>query len=897
MNLHSPLWRVIIIILLNFSNKRGPLLPGGCQRFVGCGSLTVEPAPLFLLGSNLTLHCHIAKCQQRSKISLELNGETLAPWGKVNSTTVIFNLFNVWMPLSIVRCKLQGDSWAEIVGGLDLQGGLPPDKPKNIICETSRSSDFIECAWERGQETHLKTAYNISVSRANGTQVLLDHIEDAEEITLPRAMIDEDTQYQLIITAYNHFGASRSDPVIICVKEIVIPETPHIMQMESVNKSIAVLLHWKITESSEHLSSCIRLRTDNGPWKTGKLTELRQGLIQVEGLKPLTYYEFQMRTCNPTSGQTPTCTPSFTSNRSVCSKWSPSVRGRSPGKAPSEELHVWTMLGSQGANRKQMVTALWKPPPPEDYSGEVQHYQITIGNERKLEVACHPALNQCSFQVPAEVQALSIRAVTLYGASPPANVPLTHSGDFGPVLRELVPSANGSAVLVAWSWLSNKHWSAPGGELLHYVLQWTTVPEAELQWQKLPKHQNSTSIIGLTAGVRYNISLYAVTTRGVSAPSSGLIYSKEQKPVSGPSLSVLLHEERQIYIQWDELPVNQQRGFITNYTIYVQTLNSRNTKPSVMVSGSDARQKWLDCHGGALALQVSASTSAGEGPRGNWIFSQPKPPAVGLEIVIVFIIIFLIVIITNLMFCSCVRERIKRKCTTWRPAWFHNNLPKLDNSVAIRLLEDRSELAFSSSYSDPPLSPISLISQEDGYDVYPNMHFEICQAASGQSPVETPFPMSDPGTVLADSPMEHVSYKPQIAMLAPDIEDMMDTEEEERDVPTTVEEDRCSSVFEGLLEGFLSNVEVNLSGSPLRLTLGSVCTPLWPETPERTRVSNGGVLLGRKDTENNVEADSPSLDPQQGETMPRDTADTACLSQYTAEALLSGGYFPQAAAL
>lgn len=43
--------------------------------------------------------------------------------------------------------------------------------------------------------------------------------------------------------------------------------------------------------------------------------------------------------------------------------------------------------------------------------------------------------------------------------------------------------------------------------------------------------------------------------------------------------------------------------------------------------GSDPRQKWLDCPEGALALQVAASTSAGEGPRGSRILSRPAAPA------------------------------------------------------------------------------------------------------------------------------------------------------------------------------------------------------------------------------------------------------------------------------
>ncbi|XP_051233214.1 interleukin-23 receptor [Dicentrarchus labrax] len=888
MNLHSTIWR-LIIIFLSFSIKRCPLLPADCQSFNNHGYLTVEPAPLFLIGSNLTVYCHLKECE-RSEIYLELNGETMAPGKKVNCTMTIFSLFNVRTPQSIMYCKFQsGDD----VSGLDLQGGLPPDKPKNIICETSRSSDFINCSWERGKETHLPTVYNISIYRENGTQILLDPIQDAKEITIPRAMMDENTKYQLNITAYNHFGVSESDPVILCVKDIVIPETPNIMQIKFVSNSTAATLQWKTTEYSEGLRPYVRLRTHHGSWKSGEGTELSEGLIQVDGLKPLTEYEFQMRTCRSTSGLTHTSfmPRSSTSKRLFCSKWSPSVRGESPGKGPSQQLHVWRILGSQGTNGEQMVTVLWKPPSPEDHSGEVQQYQTFLGN--KQHVTCSAALSHCLVKVPAEVQALSISAVTLYGASPPAAVPLKYSGDFEPVLRELAPAANGSAVLVSWSWPGSKHLSTPGGELLHYVLERTSVSVAELHWQKLPKDQNNTSITGLTAGVRYNISLYAVTTRGVSAPSSGLVYSKEQKPVSGPNLSVLVHEARRILIQWEELPVNHQRGFITNYTIYLQMLDSGNKELSMKVSGFGPRQKWLDCPDGALALQLTASTSAGEGPRGTRIYFQLATPAAGLVLGIVFFITVFLAIIANLMCWSCVRRRIKQKCISWGPAWFDEHLPKPGNSIAIRLLEqDETEPPLSSNYSDPPLSPVSLISQEERDNVYPNVHVEISQVGSGQPTVETHLLMSDAGTMLADSQLEDVSYKPQIATLAAQEQDWMQTEEEERDVPTHEEEDECSNVFGGLLGGFLSSVEVDFSDTPLGLTLRSVSSPLWPTTPETTSVLNGGFFLGRKGTKNDVEADCPTLDLQQGEIMTPDTEDA---TQDTVETTLTDGYFPQVA--
>lgn len=69
---------------------------------------------------------------------------------------------------------------------------------------------------------------------------------------------------------------------------------------------------------------------------------------------------------------------------------------------------------------------LQPPPPPGDYSKDVQYYKIFAEN---MEERIYRAdLRQCTFQVPAGLQAVSVSAVTLYGTSPPANVSLRHSG-------------------------------------------------------------------------------------------------------------------------------------------------------------------------------------------------------------------------------------------------------------------------------------------------------------------------------------------------------------------------------------------------------------------------------------------------------------------------------------
>lgn len=64
----------------------------------------------------------------------------------------------------------------------------------------------------------LLTLQNLSVTRENGTRVLFAHVE-FESINVSRSAHDEDSKYQVNVTAYNHFGFSQSDPVSFWLKD------------------------------------------------------------------------------------------------------------------------------------------------------------------------------------------------------------------------------------------------------------------------------------------------------------------------------------------------------------------------------------------------------------------------------------------------------------------------------------------------------------------------------------------------------------------------------------------------------------------------------------------------------------------------------------------------------
>lgn len=53
-----------------------------------------------------------------------------------------------------------------------------------------------------------------------------------------------------------------------------------------------------------------------------------------------------------------------------------------------------------------------------------------------------------------------------------------------------------------------------------------------------------------------------------------LNYSWFLGPVNGPSVHLKRVGKKEVELMWKEIPVNEQRGFITHYTIFYKSGNS-----------------------------------------------------------------------------------------------------------------------------------------------------------------------------------------------------------------------------------------------------------------------------------------------------------------------------------
>uniref|UniRef100_A0AAY4CDE1 Interleukin 23 receptor n=1 Tax=Denticeps clupeoides TaxID=299321 RepID=A0AAY4CDE1_9TELE len=298
-------------------------------------------------------------------------------------------------------------------------------------------------------------------------------------------------------------------------------------------------------------------------------------------------------------------------------------------------------------------------------------------------VNCSASSTQCTVDLPSKVKQIKVTLVTSAGRSPPTFLNLAHAVTYNPLPQD--------SVNLMWAKNDNRM------NTLGYVVQWQS-RLSNLSWIRLDRECNSTFIRGLRPGVRYNVSLHAETTRGLSEPALLQVYSEQKKPLSGLNGSIKVTKSRQILVQWEELAPEQQRGFITHYSVYTKkhgTQSYERKSESVL----------LDFEEAGFDLCVSATNAAGEGPRGEPITFLPKAGGGGISEVWLVAALPLMIFV-NLMCLKCVRRRLRQTCLTLGPAWLFETLPKPANSNAIRLLKVNSDSFWLPVYSDPPISPV-----------------------------------------------------------------------------------------------------------------------------------------------------------------------------------------------
>ncbi|TRY77658.1 hypothetical protein DNTS_005803 [Danionella cerebrum] len=509
----------------------------------------------------------------------------------------------------------------------------------------------------------------------------------------------------------------------------VIPSTPEITHIFFENGSLSPKISWN--DSDDTLKPFLRYRKLHPlqAWTQGNITVLQNGnLLMREPLEPLIPYQFEVRVC-------------ITSTN--CSMWSVPFNKTSPGIAPSHTVDVWRIINRSSIPGLQNVTLFWKHYKPVYVNEALINYILSYDQEEKVH-ALKLSTKTTRQSLLLNTTKITISAVTSAGSSPPSLLSLTKTGRAPPVVTDVSPSAEGSVRL---SWDVPEYSKEGLTTIQGFVLQWQHSPMS-LHWKRLNKDCNFTFL---------------------------------HEPLAGPDVLITSIGEKKILIQWNEVSQENQRGFITNFTIYFQRHRDKKPLHNKTVPHTTSRALIWELQGPreCFDVLVSAWNSMGEGPKGKpgtcCCPSTKAVPSVehsttgGMLLSVCLTAGIFLVILANLMYLKCVQQRMMNICMFMGISWIFENLPQFDNSNAVRLLKDDSYGTWEPlpGDSDPPLSPIEEVSvpweREDSYPAI--LHV-------------TEPPITD--LLVTDSP-----YKPQLLPLSNKNEEVSETSEE-----TVKEEDQ-----------------------------------------------------------------------------------------------------------
>ncbi|XP_023699308.1 oncostatin-M-specific receptor subunit beta isoform X2 [Paramormyrops kingsleyae] len=127
--------------------------------------------------------------------------------------------------------------------------------------------------------------------------------------------------------------------------------------------------------------------------------------------------------------------------------------------------------------------------------------------------------------------------------------------------------------------------------------------------------------------VRYHYFIYTKAKRGKQQITDMCpVYKKEGAPRSSPgSLTALNKTHNSAVLQWEPIPVSEQRGFLKNYIIYILGPNGTET---VKVPGSQSNFTMQNLkHSSVYSVHLAGQTSVGVGPNTTETFQmKPNPP-------------------------------------------------------------------------------------------------------------------------------------------------------------------------------------------------------------------------------------------------------------------------------
>ncbi|XP_028282131.1 granulocyte colony-stimulating factor receptor [Parambassis ranga] len=644
-------WVSVIVMLVVFVN--GARNEDGIQPCAKVHtSSTVVP-----LGSPVSATCVIREdCPLVSGQALQIEwrlGERFIPSSPVANESsrvsqTVISSFN--HTRAVLTCCIRA-SPPQVVAGVEIRAGYPPEAPQNLSCQTNLSiPNTLTCSWDPGQqETHLLTKYTLHTEiwdlSKNHTYELPPGVH---RYVIPRTDFALFSEMKIYVKAVNGLGEVTSAPVVLEPVSAAKFDPPEIRKVEIVPKKYSCLrLSWNLSQHqvwmhSYRLNLEIQLKTaDSSQWNEQPILVTRVRPVDQCRLLHGTQYFARIR---------------VRYQKSPWSEWSSSRSGVTLESAPTGRLDSWMKVSRDHMPKQLNIHLFWKPSKQFRANSQNVSYVVSVqklpGEKGKV---CSTRGNYCTFQLPGRAKKVYLSAVNAAGRSPPTEIRIYQPKALAAVFDVTAVPQDDISFLVQWKR------GAPSG-LTGYVVEWKPLlatDNSHIQFETADKNQSGLIITGGFEPYKpYGISVYPRFKDGVGPPQTVNAYLRQKAPSMVPKLRFKKKWKSHSELTWDEIPLEQRNGIIQSYKIFywdqkgpIHIVNADPEETKVTLKDLNTKSPY------EAFMMVS---TLGGSTNGSTIQFEYEPiDAVSVVMILTASGVAFSLLIIFLVGCSTIRQRLK----------------------------------------------------------------------------------------------------------------------------------------------------------------------------------------------------------------------------------------------